>query len=128
MLPGTSVTYYGEEIGMLDSCAEFKTDDHNIPAERCDPAVTQHTFEWVRSPMQWDDTQNAGFSPHAEETIWMPVAENYKTINVKAQEEKENSHLKIHRQLLKLRKHNAIMESEIFVIKALSEKSFAFKR
>lgn len=127
MLPGTSVTYYGEEIGMEDSCAQFG-DNHNNSAERCDPADKKPIDVWARSPMQWDDTKNAGFSPH--DNVWIPVAENYisKNINVKAQEAKEISHLKIHRQLLKLRKNKAIMESDNFEIEALNENSFAFKR
>lgn len=128
MLPGTSVTYYGEEIGMLDSCAEFIGDNHDIPAVGCDPATTKRQLEWARSPMQWDNTTNAGFSPHGEDKVWMPVAENYKKINVKDQVGDNKSHLEIHRQLLKLRKHEAIMNSEDFDIKALNEYSFAFKR
>lgn len=126
MLPGTSVTYYGEEIGMYDSCAKFESDNHNLPAVKCDPEVTDHQLDWVRSPMQWDDSVNGGFT--TSDDPWIPVADNFKTINVKAQVGKENSHLEIHKSLLKMRKHDAIMESEIFDIKALSENSFAFKR
>lgn len=128
MLPGTSVTYYGEEIGMSDSCAEFISDNHDIPAVRCEAADTKHRSDWVRSPMQWDDTKNAGFSPHDEDKVWIPVAENYETVNVKVQKGVEKSHLEIHRQLLKLRKHKAITDSDYFEIKALTENSFAFIR
>lgn len=126
MLPGTSVTYYGEEIGMEDSCSKFG-DDHNQPAEKCDESSTNKQADiWARSPMQWDDTKNAGFSPH--DTVWIPVADNYKRINVKAQEGKEKSHLEIYRKLLKLRKSKALIESDNFEIKALNQSSFAFKR
>lgn len=126
MLPGTSVTYYGEEIGMMDSCAKFETENHNIPAVACDAAVENQQSEWARSPMQWDETANAGFTK--VEKPWIPVAANYKTLNVKAQENKAGSHLEIHRQLLKLRKNKAITDSDKFEIKVLSENSFAFKR
>ena len=127
MLPGTSVTYYGEEIGMLDQCAYFP-EGTNKPGKTCDPNEESrtHASEWVRSPMQWDDTKNAGFST-ADDT-WTPVALNYKELNVKAQMGKEKSHLEIHRQLLKLRKSKAIMESDNFEISTLSANSFAFKR
>ena len=126
MLPGTSVTYYGEEIGMEDSCANFG-EDHNQTAKKCDPSTTNKWSDiWARSPMQWDDTKNAGFSPH--DNVWIPVAANFVNISVKAQEGKEDSHLEIYRRLLKLRKNKAIMESDDFEIKALSEHSFAFKR
>lgn len=126
MLPGTSVTYYGEEIGMFDSCAEFKSEDHNVPAVSCLANITKHQSDWVRSPMQWDDTKNAGFSTNDQP--WIPVADNYKEINVKAQTGDEKSHLEIHRQLLKLRKNEAILESEKFEIQTLGKFSFAFKR
>lgn len=126
MLPGTSVTYYGEEIGMYDSCAKFESENHNLPAVACDPATTIHQADWVRSPMQWDDTKHGGFS--SADSPWIPVAKNYKEINVKLQLGKDNSHLEIHRQLLSMRKVEAIMESDEFEIKALNEYSFAFKR
>lgn len=126
MLPGTSVTYYGEEIGMSDSCAKFVNPDHNIPAVKCDPAVTSHSSDWVRSPMQWDDSKNGGFSS-ADET-WLPVNDNYKTVNVKAQQGNEKSHLEIYKSLMKLRKNEAILNGDKFEIKALGVNSFAFKR
>jgi glycosidase len=126
MLPGTSVTYYGEELGMTDRCAFFEDDNHETPAKICDPATTTFGSEWARSPMQWDDTKNAGFSTSDE--LFIPAADNYPTLNVKAQTGKANSHLEIHRSLLKLRKHKAIRESDKFDIKALGVNSFAFKR
>jgi alpha-glucosidase len=125
MLPGTSVTYYGEEIGMVDRCAEFD-DDHELPAKVCDPTGKIFGSEWARSPMQWDDTKNAGFSPH--DAVWLPVADNYKKLNVKAQEKDERSHLEVYKNLLRLRKDKAIQESEKFEIVALSAGALAFKR
>jgi alpha-glucosidase len=128
MLPGTSVTYYGEEIGMSDTCAYFDNPDHNIPAVKCDAndPNNKHSSEWVRSPMQWDDSKNGGFS--SANKTWLPVNDNFKTVNVKAQLGNEKSHLEIHRSLMKLRKNEAIMESDKFEIKALGKNSFAFKR
>lgn len=126
MLPGTSVTYYGEEIGMKDSCAKFGP-NHNESAVKCvDPSTETRIDVWARSPMQWDATKNAGFSPHDD--VWIPVAENHKTVNVKVQEESDNSHLKIYKELLALRRNKAIMESDNFDIKALNTSSFAFQR
>jgi alpha-glucosidase len=125
MLPGTSVTYYGEEIGMADSCAKFGS-NHNNSATKCDPNTTDYSDAWCRSPMQWDDTDHGGFTK--DRVAWIPIGDNYKTVNVKAQSGKEKSHLEIHRQLLKLRKNKAIMESDKFEIKVLGEYSFGFKR
>ena len=45
MLQGSPITYYGDEIGMSDS------DKISNPDEKRDP---------YRTPMQWDDTTNAG--------------------------------------------------------------------
>jgi alpha-glucosidase len=126
MLPGTSVTYYGEEIGMSDSCAKFENPDHNIPAVKCNPAENEHSSDWVRSPMQWDDTKNGGFS--SADKTWLPVNDNYNTVNVKAQQGREKSHLEIYKSLMKLRKNEAILESDKFEIKTLGVNSFAFKR
>lgn len=46
LLPGTPLTYYGEEIGMLDNAGDMQ-----CMSESRDPC---------RSPMQWDGTENAG--------------------------------------------------------------------
>lgn len=127
MLPGTSVTYYGEEIGMSDSCAKFADVDHNIPAVVCDFETEEKlTDALYRSPMQWDDSKNGGFS--SNDKPWIPAGKNFEKVNVKAQLGVEKSHLEIHRQLLKMRKHEALMESDNFEIKTLAENSFAFKR
>lgn len=126
MLPGTSVTYYGEEIGMMDSCAQYNKENHNISATKCTDMSKDKTDAFFRSPMQWDNTTNAGFSDDPEP--WIPVADNYKTLNVQAQLGKPGSHLEIYRALMKLRKNKAITDSDKFEIKALSENSFAFRR
>jgi alpha-glucosidase len=76
--------------------------------------------------MQWNNDTNAGFSTHTE--TWLPVASNYKELNVKAQEGKEKSHLEIYKRLMLLRKHNALKFSEKFGIKTLGTNSFGFTR
>lgn len=125
MLPGTSVTYYGEEIGMTDSCASYNV-DHNATSSKCDSTSNNQTDANYRSPMQWNETLNGGFS---NSTPWIPIGDDYKTVNVKAQEGISGSHLEIHRQLLKLRKNKAIAESDKDLeIKALNTSSFGFKR
>lgn len=126
MLPGTSVSYYGEEIGMTDSCAQYNPDSHNESATRCTDMTKDPSDSFFRSPMQWDNTTNAGFSSDANP--WIPVAENYKVLNVEAQLGKAGSHLEIYRALMKLRKNKAITDSDKFEIKALGEYTFAFRR
>lgn len=112
---------------MEDSCAKFEG-NHEEPAVECDAETTKHQDTWVRSPMQWNKDKNAGFTK--DDKPWIPVAKNYVNINVDVQKGIDKSHLEIHRHLLKMRKHNAITESDAhsMEIKALGENSFAFKR
>lgn len=126
LLPGTSVTYYGEEIGMTDSCSHYHPDNHNESATACTDMTKDKSDSFYRSPMQWNNETNAGFS--SDPSPWIPVATNYKELNVAAQLGKENSHLEIYRALMKLRKNKAITDSDKFEIKALGENTFAFRR
>lgn len=54
-----------------------------------------------RTPFQWDDRENAGFTTG---TPWLKVNPNYKTINVTAEEKNPNSTLNYFRKMVKLRK------------------------
>lgn len=127
MLPGTSVTYYGEEIGMENSCAKFPDEEHENPAKICEEEEKGDFLDtWARSPMQWDNTANGGFTKH--DKPWIPIGEKYQQVNVNAQLNKPKSHLEIYRSLMKLRKNKAIVESDNFEIAKLNENSFAFWR
>jgi alpha-glucosidase len=80
----------------------------------------------ARTPFPWDDSLNAGFS-NASKT-WLPVGFNYKTVNVKAQLEASNSHLKIFKKLLQLRKLS-VMRSDNFDSKLLNNDNiYTYKR
>jgi len=59
-----------------------------------------------RTPMQWDNTQNAGFTSG---TPWIKANPNYKTINVAAEEKDQNSCLNYFRRLVALRKQNNVL-------------------
>ena len=58
-----------------------------------------------RTPMQWTDGQNAGFSAHEP---WLPVAESHKLYNVASELQKDDSHLVLYRELLRLRSETSI--------------------
>lgn len=60
----------------------------------------------ARSPMQWSAEKNAGFS---EATPWFFVNENYREINVAAQEEDPDSLLNFYRRLVKFRRDNEVV-------------------
>lgn len=55
-----------------------------------------------RTPMQWDDSKNAGFS--TADTTWLPVPPGYHMTNVKTEEDKPNSLLNWHKRLIALRR------------------------
>jgi oligo-1,6-glucosidase len=59
-----------------------------------------------RTPFQWDDSANAGFTTG---TPWLKVNSNYKTINAVAQENDNNSCLNYFRKMVQLRKDNLVL-------------------
>lgn len=70
-----------------------------------------------RTPFHWNDGKNAGFST-ADKT-WLPVADNYKTINVMKEETDPKSHLKVYNSLKELR-HLEIFRNGGVVCKTLN--------
>jgi alpha-glucosidase len=59
-----------------------------------------------RTPMQWSDAVNAGFSTHEP---WLPVPPSYKTHNVATESKDPNSVLEFYRKLLALRHTNSVL-------------------
>jgi alpha-glucosidase len=126
-LRGTPTTYYGEEIGMENGhiSPEFIQDP---------PAVNQPEIAHIvgrdpeRTPMQWDDTPNAGFSA-AGVTPWLPVAVNYHQKNVKVQEQISTSMLKLYRALSAIRKYEpALSVGDYVSIETGQSEIFAYRR
>uniref|UniRef100_A0A182Q8T6 alpha-glucosidase n=1 Tax=Anopheles farauti TaxID=69004 RepID=A0A182Q8T6_9DIPT len=109
-LPGIAVTYYGEEIAMVD---QFITWENTIDPAACnaDPATyTLYSRDPVRTPFQWNNETNAGFS-NASRT-WLPVADGYRELNVAAQLQAPRSHLKTFKLLTAYRKRRLIAEGD----------------
>ncbi|KFP02951.1 Neutral and basic amino acid transport protein rBAT, partial [Calypte anna] len=92
-LPGTPVTYYGEEIGMENIASENVSEEHT----KFDPVVVVPE----KSPMQWDGKVNAGFTEG--NSSWLPVNSNYQSVNVEIQMTWSNSTLNLYRELTLLR-------------------------
>lgn len=100
-LRGTPTCYYGDEIGM---------ENVPIPAElvKDPPAVNQPELAHVvgrdpeRTPMQWDNSPNAGFTT-AGVTPWLPLADNYRERNVAKQSQDPTSMLSLYQALTTLR-------------------------
>jgi alpha-glucosidase len=92
--------YYGEELGMQNNDPKRKEDVKDPQGITGWPGEIGRDGE--RTPMQWNDAKNAGFS---NAKPWLPVPPTYKTHNVAAESKDPNSILSVYRQLLAMR-HN----------------------
>jgi alpha-glucosidase len=96
-LRGTPTIYYGDEIGMQDVAIP--------PNEVQDPQGLNMPGKYLsrdpaRTPMQWDDSKNAGFT---SVTPWLRVAGNFKKVNVKRQMDNEDAMLMLYKRLIAFR-------------------------
>lgn len=64
-----------------------------------------------RTPFHWNGGKNAGFST-ADKT-WLPVADNYKEVNVEKEEADARSYLKVYNSLKDLRKHKSFRDGDV---------------
>jgi alpha-glucosidase len=99
---GSALFYYGAEIGMKTTPPTRKEDVKDPVGLTGWPKDKGRDGE--RTPMQWDDSEFAGFSTAKP---WLPVPPNKSTINVKAQEADPNSLLNWYTALIRLKKTNA---------------------
>ena len=97
-LRGTPTLYYGDEIGMED--VTIPTDRIQDPAEKNEPGLGLGR-DPERTPMQWDDSLHGGFSTGGP---WLPLAEDFRTSNVKALAENPTSILALYKRLIALRR------------------------
>lgn len=125
-LKGTPFIYYGEEIGMMNNT-------HIRDNQYQDPLSKKTWFlplplgrDGERTPMQWNDTANAGFS---KSTPWLPVNQNYVKNNVAEQEKESNSLLNHYKKLIWLRKKTPALHSGTFQMLQQNAKEYlAYKR
>lgn len=119
-LKGTPFLYNGEEIGMVDfylsELSQMRdtaaihhyqslTEKKGVTPEEALKSAVKKTRDRCRTPLQWDNGPNAGFSP-ANVATWLPVNPNYKQgVNVATQEKDANSLLNFYRQMLTLRRN-----------------------
>jgi alpha-glucosidase len=117
-LPGTPIIYYGDEIGMHDV---------KVPPEKeRDPQGKRigRKRDPVRTPMQWNDWVQAGFTSGEP---WLPVADDYEATNVDDQSE-ARSLLTLYRRLLSLRREIPTLVSGSFVLEAPRERVISYRR
>jgi alpha-glucosidase len=105
-LRGTPIMYYGEEIGMKTTPPTRREDVKDPIGRRGWPKEKGRDGE--RTPMQWDESANAGFT---KGTPWLPVPPTYKTHNVADESKDPDSVLSFYTAVLKLRHTNeALMD------------------
>ncbi|GFZ33869.1 oligo-1,6-glucosidase [Clostridium zeae] len=116
---GTPYIYQGEEIGMTNvqfDIAEYKDIEiinmfkektaQGMKKEELLESIYAKGRDNVRTPMQWDNSKNAGFT---EGEPWLKVNPNYTDINVKQALEDKNSIFYYYQKLIRLRKENPII-------------------
>ena len=97
-LRGTPTLYYGDEIGMRQ--VAIAPDRVRDPFEKNVPGIGVGR-DGCRTPMQWDATDNAGFSTS---TPWLPLADDFRHENVANLEADAASIFNLHKALIDLRK------------------------
>ena len=141
MMQGTPYIFEGEELGMTNAFFDKIEDYRDIEALDIFKDFTQRkgfsekdTLELLRlksrdnsrTPMQWDDSQNAGFT---DGTPWISVNENHKEINAKACMEDKDSVFYYYQKLIRLRHEMPVItEGEYELLDADNEKVYTYLR
>ena len=121
MMQGTPYVYQGEELGMTNTVFNSVDDFRDLESvnayrelvesglytdEDMFPKIAHKSRDNARTPMQWDASENAGFTAG---TPWIAVNPNYKKINVADQLKREDSVFNYYKKLIRLRKENEII-------------------
>ena len=143
LLRGLPFLFQGQEIGM-ENCVMNDVSEYNdintldqyqmaldagCSVEEAMACCYENSRDNARTPMQWSDTMNAGFSTGQP---WMKVNPNYTKINVAAQEKDADSVLSYYKKLIALRKDDAYRQTFTYgTFKAMYEETdsvFAYLR
>ncbi len=138
-MQGTPYIYQGEELGMTN--AAYEIDEYrdietlNLYQERMEKGFEKEDImnsihaksrDNARTPMQWNDEENAGFTKGEP---WIKVNPNYKKINAAQQVEDENSVFNCYKELIRLRrKYSVLIEGDFRLLLAEDENIFAYIR
>ena len=123
-LRGTPFIYYGEEIGMRNLSITSKSQVLDPIGRQFWPFFKGR--DGYRSPMQWDDTINAGFS---QGRPWLPVHPNFAHRNLAAQKENPDSLYHFYRALLRLRRQRvALRQGDFIPLDQRPEHILAYRR
>lgn len=139
-LRGTPYIYQGEEIGMTNphfkSIEQYRDveslnhyqilQDKGMTKEQALMILDVHSRDNSRTPMQWDDSINAGFTTG---TPWIQTADNYTEINVKNSLEDKDSIFYYYQELIQLRKnYDVIAYGDIKPLLREDKRVFAYER
>ena len=139
-LRGTPYIYQGEEIGMTNphfkSIEQYRDveslnhyqilQDKGMTKEQALMTLDVHSRDNSRTPMQWDDSINAGFTTG---TPWIQTADNYTEINVKNSLEDKDSIFYYYQELIQLRKnYDVIAYGDIKPLLREDKRVFAYER
>ena len=119
MMKGTPFIYQGQEIGMTNVQFDKVEDYQDVQStglyySKLEQGMSHEDIMeiiWAtargnsRTPMQWNDGVNSGFTTG---TPWLAVNPNYQTINVEAQEEDPDSILNFYKRMINLRKSDDV--------------------
>lgn len=142
LLRGIPFIYQGQEIGMtncpfeLEDIDDIMTLDNyryavacGFPEEKAFAGCARESRDNARTPMQWSDAENAGFTTGKP---WLKVNPNYPEINVARQEKEYGSVLNFYRRLLCFRKSEEYRDLLTYgtfePMYEDQERIFAFKR
>ncbi|MHA1331335.1 MAG: alpha-amylase family glycosyl hydrolase [Candidatus Hodarchaeales archaeon] len=119
-LRGTPFIYYGEELGMHN--VTIPPLDIQDPWERTEPGKGRDP---ERTPMQWDNRENAGFS---KVKPWLKVSTDYRLLNVLVEKQNRKSFLHLYHKLLSLRKEYISLSVGKYKSFNLNENCFIYLR
>ncbi|MBD5561059.1 MAG: alpha-glucosidase [Clostridia bacterium] len=138
-MKGTPYIYQGEELGMTN--IELPIDQYddleirNVYEERLKSGYSEDQVmesiyakgrDNARTPMQWTDGTNAGFT---DGTPWLPVNPNYVEINAEAEVADPASVYNYYKKLIALRREYKVFETGTFrLVEPYSEELFAYTR
>lgn len=140
MMKGTPYIYQGEEIGMVnrpikDISQAEDIESINLYHERIKKGYTHedviHSInskgrDNARTPVQWDNTENAGFTTGKP---WLDVNTNYHEINIEDNLKQTNSVFYTYKKLIQLRKENQlIIHGDFTMLLEYHPKLFAYER
>lgn len=138
-MQGTPYIYQGEELGMTN--VQYDIEDYkdceiiNMYHERLEKGYSKDEImksiyakgrDNARTPMQWDDSANAGFTTG---TPWIKVNDNYDKINAKSQVDDPDSIFSCYKKLVQLRKdYQVFVDGKFTLLLEDDENIFAYSR